>query len=257
MSAVEQVDRRLRLVYSNLLMTEVAQYHNIETSDYFAERMAEMELIAPIIRTTDHLDVRMRRGNRTLDVNEGELLKGLMAVEPEKPLTITFDSLPKQSPIVVAKPQINAARAEAVIEIDPNLSTKALKKGAERKLNVAFWSGVVVLDALEGDGRDHFRAEKDRKSAKMSLKQNFAVMLGPLVLGEAVIVETHRSALGMSIILGGQLGARIGLGARHAYVRRMPFDEFVVKQTRDRAEDMAKAHPVLSQGFRLGQAAAL
>jgi hypothetical protein len=229
---------------------------SLRQSDAFYADLDALHLTAPTIQVTDVLQARMQRHGRQLELDEAALTDGIRAIEPERPILIRFDSQPKGKydvdPTVAFHEGSSWYDSDeptvAQIGIKPNLSKADAENGASRKLNEAFWLGVVVCDALaEGTG-DSLRAEME-KQAKRRPKKEFVVTLLAGAATDGAMTAAH---LGFDTSLGIALGVEAAIIIRMAKKRtsRTPdFDNFLAGKFEDRAASLASQHRVLRQSF--------
>ena len=218
-------------------------------------RLNDLGLVVPTIVVTANLDTRMRRHQRSLELNDAATTDGLIEIETERPLMVVLDSSPKGLPnndpsLTVEWPKGDDGWPKASIIIDPELTAKR-ETETFHDLNRAFWLGVIASQSIvEGTADQLTKSQRRTREIKLNLGQIGVSVIGNLTVAGAVEAAT-KVTTSQDIEAG--LAAQALITGLYYYrnwlsLRKRP-DQDLKKALAGRADDLASDFPALRRDY--------
>ena len=227
----------------------------IEFDPIFQAQALELGLVMPTIRIADKLDIRLARIDRTIECNDAQLFYGTKAAGLENIIAITIDSLPKDKPKsnpVIEYILTGGNNNNALIRTTANPNAEDF---TEKKLNQAFWLGVLVVDEIAEYGvKDltnrykELRTKQGDRGYKL-LWGAAGVSFSDEMLNYADVVSNTEKLDAVSVIAG---TAMLASGLYNMFRGRPntknEVTDFIADTKKDQALDQARDYPVFSHG---------
>ncbi|MDB5185343.1 MAG: hypothetical protein JWN38_1151 [Candidatus Saccharibacteria bacterium] len=232
----------------------MSDFSPVLQTEFYTQQIEQLQLVSPTLAISPVLQNRMLRHGRTLEINEVSLIQGVSELEIERPTYVSFDSLPKDSTTVEPALSLNWPRilipVQATVRIHPNFTAEMNAAGAEKKMNAAFWTGVLATEALnEGRGPELMQERQKLNSAKW---QEYVVpAIGGFAVDETLGLTTGMGLKALAIGLPLQLAGVVAYARHRKNLRGTDSADFVLKKYAEQGRQLGESYPVLSQGYTL------
>jgi len=235
-------------------MTEYREF--VPTDDSY-DTASRLSLVLPHIEISKVLETRLERADLQLQIDDGNILAGITAAEIEQPVGLRIDALPKDASDNTPKLTYSSDRAfnsirYAQMDISgrPDLGDKNLM----RKLNAAFWIGILMTNDLAESKHVplDYRAELRHQATRFNWRVALPTGIGVDVAGNVVnsFVEHIPNWSVVNILAGPSVIAGMNI---HKTIKnkRRDFYKDLEEKHKDASQDLSMRYPELAYGMSI------